>query len=889
MNIGKLIRDAIAYMASTSNPAGVSAAQIDTYTRKEVDDRLLNYIPAGSFNASKYGDNSWPRPNVLGNWRGGQRDESHPSGPIIDEPDGSLTIIENATDGTSAGAYYTFLTDSKNPNGSWNFNLNPTPVAYSPSILTRFPGTWKVLWVGSSEGNTVVWGQMQNVDTLEVKYFVALTNGTGDQKQHICTTFTLADGLEVNYRNRGMLVRNKVVFFAPDVLKVTVSALNVSDIIAGTEAVLTRVVGWTNDVINTTNTSDGILLAGTAVSTDINADSVCWKDTNANPGGYQSRLFAAAHPSDNKVRLHIANIFRFTFAGGDTTATCNYILDLDLDLKTAAMHSETKEKLLMSNNGALSLISTGKQPAISSKYLRMNWNWHGDVAISDSGRLFITRWANEGLGSLESGVVTSAGLKLTAWDKLHPDNFNYVSSYNRQIYRRFGSLMGGNAMFKSSFPDNNVLVSSVTSSPTDHATPQNILSMTRNFGSPTGYTYKTDSGDIKGFYPSSDKQQVKVIYTSNSMAALVQGVSKKVTSVGAGMLDPKRGVRESVRQLKLVDGTLTNAGAGVLSLTGDAGMNAIVASLIAAEGTKLGADVIYNYQLWVPPKGTREYPPLLIVNLYSPSVLNGMVLYYNAQVTLSSGTMENGVIGNVTLGTLIFRREAGWAGTSLADSFSAGFVYEHCLPTGDVVWAGLFTPVNYYFNTIGGNEIPRLSMTIVPGENAYTAANAQYRSSSSWYHGNDPLTVIDGIGPVLLNLPLGRTGGGAAFYYRKIDLTADRSSFLSPAPSTNDPSNYVLVSSLVSDEFKLYFTDNQDSLIDSVYYEVSSVIQDLVDVDPSPGNKKFYVYLSLVNGEVTYVISTLENAPFDLYIGYVVTNATQIIQIEIVKATKFDW
>lgn len=887
MNISELVKAAIAYMSSKSNPGQVTAAQLGSYSKQEQDNLFSGFLDAGSFNASKYGDNSWPRPNVLGNWRGGQRNEVYDRCTVIDEPDGSFTVIENATDGTSTGAYYSYGKEEY-IDGQWKFSWNPTPVAYSPPILTKYNGTWKVKWIGSSEGNTVTWGMMTNVDTLEEKYFVCLTNGTGDSKQHICTEFT-PDAL-INNKTRAFLVRNNVVFVNFGNPTLSVFTIPVSSILSGTVATPTRITNWTTDGVNGRITDTDIKLASMVSSTNSGDDSMMWKDSNGSFSGVQARGFTASHPTANKFRLHLSYMYRFVFPGGDILAKGVHIIDVDLSAKTAVVSANTRYKVMAVNDGIIRLKASGEQVGLGDRYNGTPWNWHGEIMVTDSGRQIIVNYPNEGLGNISSGYV-GKGIGTTAWDKLDPSNFVYSQDYAKQIYRRFGSLVGGNAYLKTMFPGNATLLYSTATNPADQATPMGIWSYTKNIGAYNGYNYKTDVGALKGYYPSSDKTRVTALQGINAMTTLMTGKDKRVTNVSAALLDPVRGVLSAPSSLVLTDGKIVDGGKGVISAANANFMDAVAASQVNAERATLGAgDITTKCQLWIPPKGKRTYPPIAIIGMFNPATLVAVQLFYNVNVVMQSGDLNNGVIGSVTLGDLIYRNaHTATIGFQQQDIFSAGYVYEHCNSSDALVWSGLYVPAHYYYGVVGGNYIPRIGVSILPGENKYTASRCRYNQSSSWYHGQDPNLVVDTVGPAFINFTLTRQGGGAAFYYQKLNITDDPMSFINISISSADNANYILVSSLVSDEFKIYFTDDEDSLIDSVYYLIKSTIIDLVNIDPSPGNKKFYVYLRLVNGEVSYVISRNANENYDLYIGYVVTNDTQIIEIEIVKATKFDW
>lgn len=895
MNIKKIISDAVAYMSSANNPGAVTASQTGSYSKTESDNLLNGYLNSGTFVASKYGDNSWPAPNVLGNWRGGQRMESYAYSPLIQEPDGSFTLIENATDGVSAGVYFTYFKEYQR-DGVWQLDKNPTPVSYTPPILKTLPGDWHVNWLGQSEGNTVLWGRLFEPNTNQYQYFIALTNGTGDPNQHICTKMTT--GPVGGVRARPFVLKDKVYFLIVSGLGFSVQYVNVSDIVAGNPVTPTDVQGWTTTGINTTRTATNVEIASVVSSADPDEDAMGWKDTNAAGPGVLARLFCAAHPTENKVRVILNQRWRYNWNGGDLTTGTGYVIDVDFDAKTAVLQPECRIKVLAENvpgTERVTIVNNGSD-TVGQKLFPVGWNWHGEVMVTDSGRVVSTAWSNEGLGSLQVGSCGTS-FELTNYEKLDYANFTWSQSYNTQIYRRFGALVGGNGYFKAMFPDNGILLYSTSTNPVNKETPQGIWSYTRNETAYDAFTYKTDWGVLKGFFPSSDQVHVdggEPFYASMSM--LCTGVDRKITKVDTGTISPQDNSAyrlQSYRSISLSGNKIVPGNDGIIRISDASLFDDIFTDLIEENKDVLGEGT--NYQrgadLWIPPTGARSYPPLLGLFIFNPTTLINMVFFYNVTLTLESGTMENGVISSAVLGDLIYKRGAGGTiSTNVNSVFSAGFVYEHfSKDDGTHKWSGLLSPAKRQFNVVGGNYINRAVLTILPGENKYTADKFNLRSSASWYHGVDGLVCVGGVGPAALNMGYIRSAGGAAFYYQKLNVTDDYHSMINLTVDPNNNSNFILISSLVTDEFKLYFTDVEDCLIDSVYHQIPAQVIDLKSIDPSPGNKTFYVYLALANGEVSYVITPDANANHKLYIGWVKTDSTQIIEIEIFKATKFDW
>lgn len=102
----------------------------------------------------------------------------------------------------------------------------------------------------------------------------------------------------------------------------------------------------------------------------------------------------------------------------------------------------------------------------------------------------------------------------------------------------------------------------------------------------------------------------------------------------------------------------------------------------------------------------------------------------------------------------------------------------------------------------------------------------------------------------------------------------------------DDLNKYVLVASQVASGYNVYFTDREECLLDSKFYYIEPANFDLEEIDPNPASKRFNVHLRLQDGVVSYVITPDLNAEYDLYIGYILTNTTQIETINIVKVVE---
>ena len=100
--------------------------------------------------------------------------------------------------------------------------------------------------------------------------------------------------------------------------------------------------------------------------------------------------------------------------------------------------------------------------------------------------------------------------------------------------------------------------------------------------------------------------------------------------------------------------------------------------------------------------------------------------------------------------------------------------------------------------------------------------------------------------------------------------------------ATGGGGNYLLASCYPESGWVIYFQKDQDVIFNGSLYTLPSGTVDLRDIDPSPGNKTFYIYVQLAAGTPEYVVTTqkLQDTPFRIWIGEVVTNDKQILTLD---------
>lgn len=193
--------------------------------------------------------------------------------------------------------------------------------------------------------------------------------------------------------------------------------------------------------------------------------------------------------------------------------------------------------------------------------------------------------------------------------------------------------------------------------------------------------------------------------------------------------------------------------------------------------------------------------------------------------------------------------------------------------------------VGYYLD---GNEIKGYFDTGVqsPGSGDIIQAQGEFyypdRTTKRWGNPNTPnYTYIEAYGNtgaagqrsvvpdlgVVLALPNSDAGGGAAALFRRVDNTGFTAILGSVYPEVG---------------WIVFFKQPIKAVFNGIPYVFPDGNIDLRTVDPSPGNKTFYIYAMVEDGVPTYVVAQDQRleSPFQVWVAKVITNATQIIEIE---------
>ena len=156
------------------NPTGVTAAQLGTYTKQEVEGRLNNLVSAVDMRLSQYGDTSFLPVNVSGSFEGSAT--GYKSAAIFRETDGRVYILRNGTDGRTDGAYFAEVEMTVDGAAA---SIKATSIPYRPPFI---PEGWHVTEVSGGYKDQI-YGRIQNLAGA-YKVFIAYTGYTMNQDLH---------------------------------------------------------------------------------------------------------------------------------------------------------------------------------------------------------------------------------------------------------------------------------------------------------------------------------------------------------------------------------------------------------------------------------------------------------------------------------------------------------------------------------------------------------------------------------------------------------------------------------------------------------------------------------------------------------------------------------
>lgn len=167
------------HIANRNNVHVVTPAQVNTYSKEELDTMLGGRIPSGVLPISRYGALNFLPVGVSGSYEGAIQPTNNLHVAMNIEDDGTLVMLRAGTDGGTLGIYYSYVLDPLNP--AVPLAIRVTSRQYAPAFLVAAGRHGDMLYRSTRD---VVFGRSTNA-ALEKLNFVAITGGTFDDAGHV--------------------------------------------------------------------------------------------------------------------------------------------------------------------------------------------------------------------------------------------------------------------------------------------------------------------------------------------------------------------------------------------------------------------------------------------------------------------------------------------------------------------------------------------------------------------------------------------------------------------------------------------------------------------------------------------------------------------------------
>jgi hypothetical protein len=882
-----------AHVIKTGNAHNDTAAGVGIHLDADWKAIEAELMPKAIVPVSRYGSLNYLPPGVTGSFEGGTTAKLRNASACMIEEDGTAVYLRNGTDGAKNGVFYAFM-----PSATIRVSQPvKTTRRYRPSW---FPAGMSAHSVFASSSD-VIFGQLQDATGVPGDYFMALTNGTFDDSKHTGGIIAKAAAEAMGKDGEAILAGNTVLFYGlPTVnqnnpFDVAVFSISKATLAAanGATVTLTQVTGINAKGFGNIdyNGYNGIRLTGRLASY-LPAD---------NPavllvGTFQSAvvfywdvptMVSAYDQVSGLIRTKVYGQSRSVTTGNSVYASIGFSFTYNPVTKVAKLDTAMLA-------GQSTITEAGDLPAYAGPLYDMltydkiatTGQQKSSYCFDEYGnafRMMVSTGVDNmtiQIGKMNNFVSRFANLEATA---------TTISSKGVIAVRpSFGTALGSN-FHSPSFVSATKLVMMADGVNAAGAYQRGLVTTTLEG---TGNNYIYDSiyrGTIKGYAPSADR--------------------KFLTDLGLAQPDYEAPINEVnasgvfASSLRFICGS---PGLGTYSrltgkktIAGDLSLGSNV-SITEALLQKVGKSIsdktvevslppfeMYVIELVVPTQ--NGVPPFALICAQDTSK---NLIFTIAKCAVVRDAADN--ISNVTV-SKVYPQRIVYTGIGRGIGYNAtNVLYSGACAmwdNGTEVLIGSSSSAN--FLVPGGNPIPTVAFTYNKTDGEFHHASDfkmrtfnHYSNSSGRHYMAHPSLgfglhwgTIGETGysdeTTKLNfLPIGRT---------QADYDAWAAGTVAPTDQWT-----CLASQKAAEGWVLYFSEDTPVVLNGNYYilPVSSV--DLRTILADASNRTFYVYARIVNNVATYVVATNQSAESNtnMFVGKVVTNATQISSIEIEKVTR---
>jgi hypothetical protein len=876
-----------------------------------LEDYSSNLMKQGILPISRWGNLTYLQPGVSGSFEGAAQYQSHDRFVHMIEVDGTFVRLRPGSNGVDVGLYYDYMANAVI--GAVTAEMVYTNNKYTPAALNQAYIPNQVM---QSDGKVMMGMMVEKaaLPAINTKYWVAIMNGTLDHTKHNCvevinTQVTLSNGAKLD-----MDARNTSVFQLGDRLYTVTGAwdqqnyrtpgsaaaitrlewavcyVELATVRANQTAALTQITGITTNSLGRSRSGNTIIVADQVVGYpgedgigQYNGSNKSW---TAISRGWASPILRAGLNTDGTVNLTGLLVYNQNSPNNSGTGHWGFRLTFNPSSKQAVMlDNPQKHQWYDDASGEISALITANGTNLNMHNVSL-------LPITDGYSDYITSPYLTYDGYIFTSVRHGAAGQNATFNihkvngftnrdevNANPAKFTYTLLRNFVDFAPYGSNNKGLLRHPQLFP-NNVLFyyGKETVDMNSAALSQQLI------GEPT-FPYKLlQTGSLVGYQPTNTRN-----YATQRMAP--REIITEIATSGAVTTHCACGSQWVPTGPSDVQPNLTTSGQADIVLSE---LNAQIERVVAAANVGLTK---YKGSLIIPRNGSIPLM-LKITGILPPDATTG-VRYSGHLVT--TVTYGGGRTGSIT----------GWSAN--LDDIKSGIVYTGTYDIGvnNQIFGHLFyqdTDGGWLF-VLGGFA---QTQTVGPGAQiilAYGKVNTNGRIGGNAFkvRGESPygdlgsripiafpgkgiyLTDSDSPDPVNRPYPIPfvyQTGGGWALVARRLGTTLD--SIINWNYNDKLGEAIVLTSHVVEQGWILYFTEEVPVILNGREGETVLTSIDLRSITASPGNKTFYVYVNEANGTMTYEITTTEKTPTmsTMFIGTVVTSASQITKIDITKRSR---
>jgi len=891
-----------------ANDKFITVAQMTSLVNAAIARTNRNIVKQGILPISYIGDLGYLLLGVYGSYEGASMIETWDRMKLSIERGGTLIRLRPGTNGESLGLYYDSIAGFvSNPMTAELINTN------QKYVCPQFPADWEPTRLFASDGEVMggVMCQKSAYPNLVSKAFVCLTYGTLDGTKHdmaeILNPFFLAnDGTtQKNFSASSTylkLIGDRVYIFqrqvirdnmqmvngadtiAPSPFEIAIAYLNVADIKANATVTPTVLTNWTSTSYGKTRTGRNLTLNARLVGRT-GTDSLVYYDgaqtitATLRPfcGGAWS--IGVLNAAGTQLGFNFLDTFNIDGLGSSSVLGGTWAMIVDLNAKTATETYAHTPYPATDKDPSVGTINVGNSNGgkITTNTLtgdNLSGDVHNSNLIAPSGHSIVSKRTQAANFGMQFLVYTIKGMPDVETYKARPWLYDKTTIRAQSDATAYGTPARGNIRSPILFPNN---VMSFFTMPLS-GVGASVMSYTPIDNDFT-HTYKLlGVGNVPGFEPKANRQNSAVdapwreVMTEINGSAVIAHCQCLSTQNPTGPTD--------------IGPNMVTSGSMSVAL---AELNTQAQRLIAASGRTV---LKYAAMLFVP----RDTGIPLILKLigYEKADARGVQNTFIAAATCTYGgsrtaaTITNWqartddlVVDSVDYACtdLIWRnRHMGFISYKIDGGYLLCVTGFHCsvnIGPSNSAWPSFF---KYTTATGKISDSPHKTWNMSPYDDLL--ARTPFALPNRGFYitdDNDTAGIRD------TNFPMLSPTLPDTILARPVGTGTDINTLA--AWDTNLGSPVVLLSQTVEQGFVVYFTQRTNLFMAGNEYIIEQTQIDLRSVTADPTNKTFYVCVKLTDLGPKYTITLEEQADsiWNMQIGIIKTNATQIATIQTEK------